>query len=278
MTRYKAIWLGGNRSGLVMLAAVSLLAACASGTARVPYPAFVQADDLEGAFMAGLPGVRAKQFQGDARSHRSSSRLLIPADWEFSTGAAPDMSVEIFVLAGEIEVGGISLRAGGYAYLPSGSMGASMRSRSGAHILYFLSEVDDRAVIQVPLITGMDSATWEPVSDEADDFGLSEMVLRSDPGSGARTWLLKIDPVAQQAWQAYSADIEGYLIKGNYQHSECVDGKPVSDVYHDGGYFLRPAGAVNAGPAAKATVTTIWFLRSPRAGERQLVGACIAPQ
>jgi hypothetical protein len=257
------------------IAAALFFSALAPGAPKVPYPAFIQADDLPDAFLAGLPGVRAKQFGSAALSISLSSRLLIPASWDFSTGATPDLSVEIFVLAGEIEVQGLTLRPGGYAYLPGGSMGSGIRSRNGAQILYFLNDLDERAAIRVPLISGVDSAEWKPVSDDPADFGLSQMILRSDPGSGAQTWLLKIDPVAEQSWQSYSADVEGYLVSGRYQHSECVAGKAVTSTYSGGGYFLRPAGAINAGPKARSHETSVWFLRSRTQGKRELASTCV---
>jgi hypothetical protein len=272
-----------SRNGLsactyLLLAAVLVINACAVIPPQVPYSVFVQADDLPDAFLAGLPGARAKQFGGDARSVRSSNRLLLPANWDFGTGAAPDKSVEIFVLQGEVELAGVTLRSGGYAYIPPGSMGASLRTRSGAELLYFLSDADERAVIQTPLITGVESGQWQSLSENPADFGLSEMELRSDPGSGARTWLLKIDPVAEQPWQTYSAEVEGYLVNGTYQHSECVDGESATGTYQPGGYFLRPAGAVNAGPEARSLETSIWFLRSLGPGERQVVAGCGNPE
>lgn len=262
----------------LLLAVTFFLGACAALPPNVPYPAFIQADDLQDAFLAGLPGARAKQFGGDARSVRSSNRLLLPANWDFGTGAAPDKSVEIFVLQGEVELAGVVLRPGGYAYIPVGSMGAALRTRNGAEILYFLNDADERAVIQTPLITGIESGMWQPLSDDPADFGLSELELRSDPGSGARTWLLKIDPVAAQAWQAHSSEVEGYLVSGNYQHSECVAGKSATGTYLPGGYFMRPAGAINAGPEARSLETSIWFLRSLGPGERQVVDGCGSPE
>jgi hypothetical protein len=261
---------------ILAVAAFVFLAACAASAPKVPYPAFVQADEVEDMFLAELPGVRAKQFASDSTSYRSSNLVLIPRDWDFSTGASPDKSIEIFVLAGEIELGGMTLNAGGYAWLPSGSSGTSMRSRSGAEVLYFFNAVNPRAVIQTPLITGMDSGRWLALSDDPDDFGLSTMELRNDPGSGARTWLLKVDPVARQRWQLYTAAVEGYLVSGNYRDSECVDGQAIAGSYTDGGYFLRPADAISGGPQAVSTGTSIWFLRALGAGERKIVAACVA--
>lgn len=265
-------------AGMLLLVLLLSVSGCGLAPTKVPYPAFIQSEELEDVFLVGLPGVRAKQFGGDARSLRSSNRLLIPENWDFSTGAVPDKSVEIFVLAGQIELGDLTLGPGGYAYLPSGSMGTSMRSRTGAELLYFLDDVDASAVIQTPLISGIDPIRWRSLSDDPDDFGLSVLELRSDPGSGARTWLLKIDPVAAQPWQRFSADVEGFLVSGQYQHSECVSGEPATGTYKPGGYFLRPADAVHAGPEAKSIEPSIWYLRTLRAGEREIVGECASEE
>lgn len=261
---------------LLLAAACVSLAACGASTPTVPYPAFVQVEDTQDIFLAEMPGVRAKQFAGDANSDRSSNLLLLPADWDFSTGAAPNKSVELFVLAGEIELGDMTLGQGSYAWLPAASMGANIRSRAGAELLYFFNSADSRSAIQVPLINSIESGRWKPLSDDPEDFGLSVLELKSDPGSGARTWLLKIDAVATQPWQSYSASVEGYLVSGNYQHSECIEGIPVTDVYTTGGYFLRPAGAVNGGPEAVSTGTSVWFLRTMDKGERTINGVCVA--
>jgi hypothetical protein len=264
-----------RRSRIVFtLTASALVGACVVSKPKVPYPAFVQVSEIEDVFLAELPGVRAKPFAGDLTSSRSGNRILVPAEWDFSTGAAPDKSVEIFVLAGEIELAGLTLRSGGYAWLPSGSSGTNLRTKIGAELLYFLDGADKRAAIQLPLVTGIDSGRWKPLSDDPEDFGLSELELRSDPGSGARTWLLKIDPVARQPWQSYSTVMEGYLISGTYRHSECVAGKSLTAAYSTGGYFLRPAGAVNGGGESMSTGTSIWFLRTLSRGERKIVNAC----
>jgi hypothetical protein len=260
---------------VLLIAACASFAACATSKPNVPYPAFVQVDDTQDIFLAELPGIRTKQFAGDANSDRSSNLLLLPANYDFSTGAAPNKSIEIFVLAGEIELGDLTLRQGGYAWLPAGSTGTNIRSRAGAELLYFFNSVDDRSTIQVPLINSVDAGRWKPLSDDPEDFGLSVLELRSDPGSGARTWLLKIDSVAQQPWQSYSAAVEGYLVSGNYQHSECIAGTPVTGSYTTGGYFLRPPAAVNGGPDAASTGTSIWFLRTLGRGERTIYGACV---
>lgn len=255
---------------------VLLLTACGSTPPKVPYPAFVQADELPDVFLAGMPGIRAKQFAGDPQSRRTSNRLLLPADWKGSTGASPAKSVELFVVAGEITLGTMVMKAGSYAYIPPGFTGSNISTTSGALVLYFLDDPDDSAVIQTPLFMDSNLLEWQPASDAPEDFGFSFKELRMDPGSGVRISLLRIDPGATQFWRQASTTEEGYMLSGNYSHSECVDGEVLTHSYLPGGYFARPGGAVHGGPESVATSSTVWYLRRMGKGAVQSVPACTA--
>jgi hypothetical protein len=259
---------------VALLALTSLLLSCAASAPQTPYPAFIKVEELPDTFIAGLPGVRAKRLAGDPKTQRSSHQVLLPADWQFTTGASPGKSVEIFVLLGEIELGDLVLGPGGYAFIPAGSTGLQMKSSQGASLLYFLDDADPSAVIQTPLILSSDLVGWMPLSESPNDIGLSVKELRADPGSGARTWLMKIDPFASQSWQQSSTTREGYLVTGSYRDNECVNGAAVSGVYGPGGYFHRVPGAVYGGPDAAATVGAIWFLRAPNKESLQTLAAC----
>ena len=253
---------------------VLLLTGCASSAPKVPYPAFVQADELPDVFIAALPGIRAKQFAGDPRSRRTSNRLLLPADWKGSTGASPGKSVEMFVVAGEITLGGMVMAPGSYAYIPPGFTGSNISTTSGAVLLYFLDEPNPASLIQTPLILDSGIVDWRPASEEPEDFGFSVKELRMDPGSGARTWLMRIDQGATQLWRQSAATEEGYLLSGNYRHSECVDGEVLTHDYMPGGFFSRPPGAVHGGPEAAAMSSAVWYLRRIGQGAVQSVPAC----
>lgn len=251
-----------------------VLLSCATSGPQPPYPAFIQVDELPDTYVAGLPGARAKQLAGNPETGASSRQLLLPAGWQFTTGASPGKSVEMFVLAGEIELGDLALGPGGYAHIPAGSTGLQMTSSQGASLLYFLNDVNPNAVIQTPLVLSSDLVRWVPLSENPNDIGYSVKELRADPGSGARTWLMKIDPIASQSWQQSSAVREGYLVAGSYQDNECVNGEAISGVYRPGGYFRRTAGAVYGGPDAASTDGAIWFLRVLEKESLQTLVAC----
>ncbi|MGI9265412.1 MAG: DUF4437 domain-containing protein [Gammaproteobacteria bacterium] len=268
--------MGGRNTTL--LVSMVMLVACASGPAELPYPAFIQTSELPNAFIASLPGVTAKQLSGDPRTRRSSNQVILPPDWTFSTSGAPGKSVEIFVLRGEIRLGDISLAPGGYAFLPSGSFGTTMSTDLGAEILYFQDDIDAKAVIQTPLILSSDIVDWVPLSGDIEDIGLMVKELRKDPGSGAKTWLLKVEPSAIRRWSASSVLREGFLVSGSDRLSECLNGEPQTGDYLSGGYFHRPPGAVNGGPEAISTTGATWFLREASNGRISYVDRCPIPE
>lgn len=251
------------------------VAACAASLPTVPYPVYVQTNELPDTFQASLPGTRAKILVADASSRRSSMILQLPPDYSFSTGGIPDKTLEIYVLEGEVTLGEFELGPGGYAFLPSRSMGASMKSRSGALMLYFLDDVHPGAVIQTPIISDSKLIAWA-TPDSVDEFGMATKELRYDPGSGARTWLYRIEPGAIQSWQHASTVEEGFLVSGLYQHAECRDGIAVPGEYAKGGYYLRPADAVNGGPSSVALETSIWLVRVPEAASYSRDLTCAA--
>ena len=249
-----------------------LLAACASGPPNVPYPAFVQVDELQDVFMASLPGIRAKQLAGDPKTRRSSKRIDLPAEWSGTSGGMPGRSLEIFVLQGSLKLADIELGQGGYAFLPAGSLGFNMKTDDGARILYFLNDVDPDSIIRSPIIIEASLLRWEPTAIN----GVWTKELRMDPGNGATTWLLRIEPGAVLPWETSSTLREGYLLKGEYQHSECVLGETLTWQYQPGGYFYRPANKINGGPEAMAISESTWLLRETSSGEHQVVPECVA--
>ena len=265
--------IGGRASAWVVVLAT--LVACGSNPTQVPYPAFVQASELADIFVAGLPGIRAKRFAGDLETRRSSSLLTLPPDWSFTTGGMPNKSVEIYVLAGTVNVGEFALTPGGYAYLPDGSSGVPLQTTGGARILYFLDDANPAAVIQTPLISSEQIIGWQPLSADLSDAGLSVKELRKDPGSGARTYLLRIEPGATRPWQSLSVVEEGYLLRGSYTHSECVAGEAVTADYLPGGYYHRPENSVNGGPESGAAVSAVWLVRTLSPGMTTTHAGCL---
>jgi hypothetical protein len=263
-----------NSACIFVTIVVMFAAGCVSVPPKAPYPVFVQVDEITEMFMAGLPGIRARQFSGDSLQRNISARIDLPIDWSGSSGGSPGKALEIFVLDGELQLADVLLGGGSYAYLPPGTLGFNMSTSIGASILYFLEPVDSAAVIKTPLIMDSNLLTWQPT----DIDGVVTKELRADPGSGTRIWLQRVEPNAKLPWEESSAVREGYLVTGLYRHSECVTGVPVTGEYHTDGYFQRPSGAINGGPEAVALADSIWLFREQRAGSVTVVDACGEPE
>jgi len=251
-----------------------LLTACASGPPKIPYPAFIQVDELEDIFMASLPGVRAKQLSGDPQSRRTSNRVNLPPDWSGTSGGVPGRSMEIFVIAGTVKIADIDLDTGGYAFLPAGSLGFNMAAPEGAQILYFVNDTDPESIIRSPIIIDSDLLDWQDTAK----VGVSSKELRADPGNGAKTWLVRVATGASQAWETSSTIREGYLVTGNQQYAECVNGESQVWQYAPGGYFYRPADTISGGPESLALTQSIWIMRETSKGVTKVWPSCIAQE
>jgi hypothetical protein len=71
--------------------------------------------------------------------------------------------------------------------------------------------------------------------------------------------------------------MEGFLLSGNYRHSECVNGKVITGEYAPGGYFQRPPDVVNAGPLAGSGEGAVWFMRTLSRADVSVVDECPPP-
>ncbi len=258
---------------LVVVTAM-LLGSCASGPPKLPYPAFVQVDELEDIFMASLPGVRAKQLSGDPQTRRTSNRVDLPKDWQGTSGGAPGRSMEIYVINGKLTVADIVLERGGYAFLPAGSLGFNLTAKEGARILYFVNDTDPESVIRSPIIINSNLLKWADTAK----VGVSTKDLRNDPGNGAKTWLVRVSTGAAQAWESSSAMREGYLVTGNQQYAECVNGKTELWQYAPGGYFYRPASTISGGPESLALTESIWVMREMGRGDTTIWPSCVVQE
>ena len=241
----------------VILACMFHITGCASSPkpGAIPYPAFIQADELQETFMASMPGVRAIPFFGDVETNTFGSHIDIPPGWTGTTGGAPGKSVEIFVLAGKLRLSDFNLETGGYAYLPAGDREYRLHTSAGARVLYFLDALDPKAFIRSPIIMER-TYDWHYAID-----GVHVILLRMDTGNSSRSWLRMVTHGASEPWESSSALREGYLVSGEYTTSECVAGKAVTGTYRPSGYFRRPSGALSGGPKASAISESVWFFR-----------------
>ncbi len=259
--------------GFFPLLIVALLTGCASSPPQLPFPAYIATDELADVFLAELPGVRAKRMQVDPASRTGYYRIDLPVAWNGSSGASPGKSLEIFVLAGNLSVGDdLVLGPGGYAYLPPGGLGFNLRAYDGARVLYRIAEPSVDALIRTPLILDSSLLDWAPTGTP----GESAKELRFDPGSQARTWLLRLEPGASLPWRVGLSARDGYLLEGSVDYVECVTGKGQAGTYLPGGYFRRPADNVHGGPEVIVNEPAVWLLHEAVSlGESE--AGCVSP-
>ena len=112
------------------------------------------------------------------------------------------------------------------------------------------------------MILSRDILQWQSISVDPNALGVSTKELRFDPGSGARTELRKIEAGATRPWMKSSVLEEGYLLEGSHEQSECVQGKILTAEYTPGGYYHRPAGAVNGSLASDKSGAAVWLVRT----------------
>ena len=71
---------------------------------------------------------------------------------------------------------------------------------------------------------------------------------------------------------------EGYLVTGNQQYAECINGESQVWQYAPGGYFYRPADTINGGPESLALTQSIWIMRETSEGVTKVWPSCIAQE
>lgn len=247
-----------------------LLGGCASGVPRLPYPAFQPVSGLPEVFLAELPGTRARLLSADAATRDGFYRVDLPAAWRGSSGASPGKSMELFVLAGRLSLGReFELGPGGYAYLPSGSLGFNLDANDGVRVLIRLQRSDADAVIRTPIILDSGLMAWTELLP-----GVEEKELRFDPGSRERTTLRRFSVGRGLPWFVSLSATEGYLVSGDMTLAECVGGEARSGPYPADSYVSRPADVPWGGPDAEVAATAVWFMHQRNALGETTDGDC----
>jgi quercetin dioxygenase-like cupin family protein len=196
------------------------------------------------------PGADAKALSYDPETKAVTVIMRYPAGWSLPEAHYLDSDEEFFVLAGELWVGSMAYRRGDYAYLPAGMPRPSMNSPLGADVLTYHEGTHRTVTGDAPLglhdparlIAKIESESmpWGSPSDPivaatANDAG--RKLLREDPLTGDRTWLLK-----------FGADDPAKLSHGRTETHPVVEEVFMLDgeitmpmgIMQPGAYFWRP--------------------------------------
>ena len=237
-----------------------LIASCKTTGPNVPYPAYVVPwTDLPDMFIAGLPGVRAKPLVGATSDATGGSfRIDLPTSWQGTSGAAPDKSLEIFVIEGELSVADVRLKRGGYAYLPPGTLGFNLKSATGA---------------RSSLLPGRRRAIGGyPDAPDTGEHGTRlgrhghRRAVEERTALGSRQWCTQL-AAKNRAGRGDSLGVVFREPRGLLPHRQVTripSASPASRApiaYLPGMYLYRPGDSINGGPESVAETTSIWFFR-----------------
>jgi quercetin dioxygenase-like cupin family protein len=172
-----------------------------------PHIEFIQAQTLPWKTLgegSSRPGADAKALSFDPVTRACTQIVRYPAGWAMHEAHYLDSDEEFYVLEGALWVGSVEYKKGDYAYLPAGMPRPGMHSTAGADVMTY-HEGPHRTVngdapvgLYDParLIAKVESEKmpWGDPSDPvvaATANGAGRKLLREDPKTGERTWLLR---------------------------------------------------------------------------------------
>lgn len=88
---------------------------------------------------------------------------------------------------------------------------------------------------------------WQPSSHE----GFWIKPLLEDPGSGRRSWLMKMDPGAFSESHAHEELEQVYILEGSFYDEERS--------YHPGDYIVRAPGAMHTAGSKEGAVALVIY-------------------
>jgi quercetin dioxygenase-like cupin family protein len=218
-----------------------------------PHIEFIQAQALPWQALgpnAARPGAEAKVLSFDPETRACTAILRYPKGWSLPRAHYLDSDEELYVLDGALWIGGVEYRTGDYAYLPAGLPRPSMNSPAGASVMTFFEGPHTTVYGEAPvglydparLIAKIESAAmpWGDPSDPvvaATANNAGRKLLRQDPKTGERTWLLKFGPddpakMTRGRLEVHPVAEEVFLIAGEIS-------MPMGTL-KPGAYFWRP--------------------------------------
>lgn len=175
-----------------------------------PHIEFIQSQAVPWATLGAdtpRPGALAKTLSADPDTNAATQVMKYPAGWHLDQAHYLDSDEEFFVFEGALWVGSVEYKKGDYAYLPAGMPRPSMHSDCSAVVLTFhegahnITYNENAGPMYDParLIAKMQSAVmpWTHPADPivaATANGAGRKLLREDPVTGERTWLLQFGP------------------------------------------------------------------------------------
>ena len=184
-------------------------------------------------------GVRVKQLSHDKDSDALTCLVSYPQGFAAEEARWQDVPEEIYLLDGQLAIGGDVLGRHGYLYLPAGTPRRPVASPEGALALVFRHEPsqprkdDPQIMIDTPKM-GWDMSINDP---NLTHLQMGRKVLRMGPGGSGRTWLLAGFPQSTGAVLEVGLERHPHAEEMFLIHGEMGCGYGVMTT---GAYFYRP--------------------------------------
>lgn len=200
--------------------------------------------------------------------------ITVDAMWSAAATHTYNRDVEFYILDGTLTLNDVTLHARDFAYIPKGNVFTEITAAKGTRFLLFCEDGDlacapgDESSHADPwhIVRG-DDAPWVAGTVLADagrdDIPLKIQHLKNMPDTGARTYLVAVQPGVSIPWEVHDIAEESYIVEGDYTLAECFPDGPHLGTYTEGGYFYRPAGIPHNGPASGTQKGAVMLIRTP---------------
>lgn len=198
------------------------------------------------------PGAAGRALSYDPETKAASVLMKYPAGWRMAENHYLPCDEEFYVLDGSFSIGGVVYKKGDYAYLPAGMTRPGMASENGAAVLTFFEGPHGSVFGEAPLEMYDPARLIAKIETEQMPWGApsdpvvaaianapGRKLLRVDPVSGERTWMLRFGPddpkkMTHGRIETHPVVEEVFLLDGEIQ-MPC-------GVLKRGAYFWRPPG------------------------------------
>ncbi len=227
-----------------------------------PHTEFIQSTELELQpwQVSGITAnAYARTLSRDPGTGAATELVNFPAGWSAPIGSF-STNIEIFVLDGHLKIGSYRLKQHSYAYIPAGICSGPWEAQKETNALwmsastqYFIANAEHVTGTHRNYIPSLDTSAlpWSGAITPGFPPGAMRKSLRTDPHTGASTWLLGVLP----QWSDNRIEIhpvveEAYVVMGEMN-------TPLGKMT-PGCYFWRPAH-IPHGPFSTAIGTLIFF-------------------
>ena len=217
-----------------------------------PHIEFIQSADVPSQRSPDGPfgGAEARVLSADAETGAYTALVMLPA------GCSVDLSgssrpVELFVLAGDLELAGQQATAGGYAFVASGTREVGLAVREEVLLLVMIE--DERPGSGTPVeVIDTNARKLADHGVEGVPPGLVIKLLRVDDQRGDWTWIAACAP----GWQEDRAEAHPTVEEALMLRGDCLLGQ--HGEMSAGSYFWRPP-YVRHGPMYSRGGNVIFF-------------------